>query len=105
MANKLANLMADLRENESLALVKELIQRGSDPVGILEDAHSATGLVGKRFEKCEYFIPDLMMAGNIFKGISEIVRPLLKKQMRLERRGRPPPVLWLVTSMTSARKL
>ena len=64
--------MADLRENESLALVKELIQRGSDPVGILEDARSAMELVEKRFEKCEYFIPDLMMASEILKGISEI---------------------------------
>ena len=79
MNDKLVNLMADLKENETIALVKELIQGGSDPVGILDDARSAMELVGKRFEKCEYFIPDLMMAGEILKGISEIVRPLLQK--------------------------
>jgi len=79
MNDKLVNLMAELKENETIALVKELIQGGSDPVGILDDARSAMELVGKRFEKCEYFIPDLMMAGEILKGISEIVRPLLQK--------------------------
>jgi 5-methyltetrahydrofolate--homocysteine methyltransferase len=79
MNEKLVNLMADLKENETIALVKELIQRGDDPVGILDDARSAMELVGKRFEKCEYFIPDLMMAGEILRGISEIVRPLLQK--------------------------
>ena len=36
-------------------------------------------LAGKRFEKEEYFIPDLVLAGEIIKGISEIVKPLLKK--------------------------
>jgi methanogenic corrinoid protein MtbC1 len=71
--------MADLKENESLVLVIELIQRGSDPVGILEDARSAMECVEDRFEKCEYFIPDSMMASEILKGISEIVRPFLRK--------------------------
>src|SRR5512134_3909613 len=79
MNDKLVNLMADLKEDETVALVKELIQGGADPVGILDDARAAMELVGKRFEKCEYFIPDLMMAGEILKGISEIVRPLLQK--------------------------
>jgi len=79
MNDKLVNLMADLKENETIAQVKELIQGGADPVKILDDARSAMELVGKRFEKCEYFIPDLMMAGEILKGISEIVKPLIQK--------------------------
>jgi 5-methyltetrahydrofolate--homocysteine methyltransferase len=36
-------------------------------------------VVGKRFESCEYFIPDLMMAGEILRQISEQVKPLLDK--------------------------
>jgi trimethylamine corrinoid protein len=78
MNDRLVSLMADLKEQETIAVVKELIRGGADSVGILDDARSAMELVGKRFEKCEYFIPDLMMAGEILKGISEIVRPLLQ---------------------------
>ena len=77
MAKELIELMADLREAESIALVNERVQKGEDPMKILDDARAAMETVGKRFEKCEYFIPDLMMAGEILRQISEIVKPLV----------------------------
>jgi methanogenic corrinoid protein MtbC1 len=45
-------------------------------------------LVGKRFETGEYFIPDLMMAGEILKGISDIVKPLLEKEGPAKKKGK-----------------
>ena len=77
MAKELIELMADLREAESIELVKERVQKGEDPMKILDEARAAMETVGKRFEKCEYFIPDLMMAGEILRQISEIVKPLV----------------------------
>jgi 5-methyltetrahydrofolate--homocysteine methyltransferase len=79
MDKKLVDMMADLKEEEVLALVTEKIKKGEDPMGILDDARSAMEVVGKRFESCEYFIPDLMMAGEILRQISEQVKPLLDK--------------------------
>ena len=79
MNTKLVELMSDLMEEETIALVKELIQSGANPMDILDDARSAMEVVGKRFETSEYFIPDLIMAGEILKEISEIVKPLLEK--------------------------
>jgi len=79
MDKKLVDLMADLKEEEVLALVKEKITKGEDAMGILDDARSAMEVVGKRFESSEYFIPDLMMAGEILRQISDMVRPLLEK--------------------------
>jgi methanogenic corrinoid protein MtbC1 len=78
MNDKLINLMADMMEDETLAMVKELIAADTNPMDILDDARSAMEIVGKRFETGEYFIPDLMMAGEILIGISDIVRPLLE---------------------------
>jgi trimethylamine corrinoid protein len=78
MNDKLINLMADLMEDETLAYVRELIDKGTSPMDILDDARSAMELVGKRFETGEYFIPDLMMAGEILKGISDFVKPLME---------------------------
>ncbi len=78
MNQYLVNLMADLKEEETLALVHELIQGETNPMDILGDARSAMEVVGKRFETGEYFIPDLIMAGEILKGISDIVKPLLE---------------------------
>jgi 5-methyltetrahydrofolate--homocysteine methyltransferase len=45
-------------------------------------------IVGKRFERCEYFIPDLIMAGEILKGISEFVKPLLQRIDTGEKKGK-----------------
>ncbi|MCX8022306.1 MAG: cobalamin-dependent protein [Syntrophorhabdaceae bacterium] len=78
MNEKLVQLMADLDEENTIALVKELIEKGANPMDILDDARSAMEIVGKRFETGEYFIPDLMMAGEILRSISDIVKPLLE---------------------------
>ncbi len=88
MNDKLISLMADLLEEETIAMVKELVSAGTNPVDILDDAGRAMAIVGKRFETGEYFIPDLMMAGEILKGISEIVKPLLEKEGPSEKKGK-----------------
>jgi methanogenic corrinoid protein MtbC1 len=88
MDKKLVDLMADLKEEEVLALVKEKITKGEDAMGILDDARSAMEVVGKRFESSEYFIPDLMMAGEILRQISDIVRPLLEKTTGPQKLGK-----------------
>ncbi len=88
MNNKLVQLMADLMEKETMALVEELVSGGTNPVEILDAARSAMEVVGKRFESGEYFIPDLFMAGEMMKGISEIVKPLLKKRDLSTKKGK-----------------
>jgi 5-methyltetrahydrofolate--homocysteine methyltransferase len=88
MNDKLVHLMADLKEKETIAMVKERIKEGADPMEILDAARSAMELVGKRFESGEYFIPDLFMAGEMMKGISEIVKPLLKKGDTSTKKGK-----------------
>jgi methanogenic corrinoid protein MtbC1 len=88
MDTKLVELMADLMEDEVLALVKEKIAQGDDPSEILNDARTAMETVGKRFETCEYFIPDLMMAGEILKEISDMVKPLLEKSGTGTKKGK-----------------
>ncbi len=88
MNDKLINLMADMQEEETLAMVKELIAAGTNPMDILDDARTAMEVVGKRFETGEYFIPDLMMAGEILKGISDIVKPLLETGQTSAKKGK-----------------
>ncbi len=88
MNDKLVHFMADLKEKETIDLVKELVKEGTDPTEILDATRAAMELVGKRFEKEEYFIPDLVMAGEIMKGISEIVKPLLKSGQSSIKKGK-----------------
>ena len=88
MNETLINLMADLQEEETLAMVNTMIKEGVNPMDILSDARSAMEIVGNRFETSEYFIPDLMMAGEIMKGISDIVKPLLQSDDASAKKGK-----------------
>jgi methanogenic corrinoid protein MtbC1 len=88
MATNLVELMTELKEKEVLALVKEMIKESANPMSILDDARAAMEVVGKRFESCQYFIPDLIMAGEILRQISEIVKPLLTKSSEPQKLGK-----------------
>ena len=88
MDQKLIELMADLKEEETAARVRELVDAKTDPLEILAAARAAMEIVGKRFETSEYFIPDLVMAGEILTAISGIVKPLMTKGMEGPKKGR-----------------
>src|SRR5512136_134840 len=82
MDENLINLMADLKENETLALVREKIKEGIDPLSLLNDSKKAMEIVGKRFENSEYFLPDLIMAGEILRNITEMVKPKMVSNVK-----------------------
>jgi len=77
MAKDLSKVLADLKEDEAVAIVKEKLSAGADPIGILKDAGKGMETVGARFSKGEYFIPDLVYSGEILKRINELVKPKL----------------------------
>lgn len=79
MSDKLVQAIADMEEEQALALVKEMLAQGTDPVTILNDCRVAMSIVGQRFEANEYFIPELILAGEILKGISTEVKPHLQQ--------------------------
>ena len=88
MNQTLLQLIADLKEEEALALVETLIKEKVDPLKLLDTARGGMEVVGERFEKGDYFIPDLIMAGEILKGISERVKPLLNSEQTAAKKGR-----------------
>jgi len=75
MSEQLVNYMADMMEEEALALAKELLDAGTPPQQILDDCRTAMTIVGKRFEVGEYFLPELILAGEMLKSISAEVKP------------------------------
>ena len=55
MSGNMVNLLADLKDNEVLELVKQRLNAGEDPLKILEDSRKGIDIVGKRFADNEYF--------------------------------------------------
>ena len=88
MAKDLTKTLADLKEEEALAIVEERLKAGADPMGILADARNAMETVGKRFANNEYFIPDLVYSGEILKKINELVKPKLAAEGEAKRGGK-----------------
>jgi methylmalonyl-CoA mutase cobalamin-binding domain/chain len=88
MRESLVHALVEMQEGEALRKTREMLDEGADPLTILEACSTAMETVGMRFEKGEYFLPHLMMAGEMLKQISEIIKPLIREQKSGAGRGR-----------------
>jgi 5-methyltetrahydrofolate--homocysteine methyltransferase len=88
MSKQLVNAIADMREKEALKLVKEMIEGDSNPLTILDDARKAMDIVGQRYEEGTYFLPELMLGGEMLNQITDILKPELAKLPEVERHGK-----------------
>jgi trimethylamine corrinoid protein len=84
----LINSIVELREEDAIFLTKQLLDSGEEPGIILNDAREAMERVGKNFEDKLYFLPELMMAGEIMKQVSEEVKPYLMTDTVSKKIGR-----------------
>ncbi len=73
--------LVELEENVVLALVGDRLAAGEDPLQILEDAQKGMHLVGERYEQRQYYISGMMMAGEIFREVMELVQPVLQHRL------------------------
>jgi len=80
MSEQLTEAVAELREDEAIQLVKDAVAKGDDPNAIFDAARKGMETVGQRFAAGEYFLPELIFSGEIFKSISELVAPLMEAQ-------------------------
>jgi trimethylamine corrinoid protein len=77
MSKELVNAIAEIREDDALRMVQETVEKGGDLDGVLRDCQEAMNIVGERYEKGDYFLPELIMSGEMLKKISDIVKPKL----------------------------
>jgi 5-methyltetrahydrofolate--homocysteine methyltransferase len=88
MSKQLVEAITDMREEEALKLVREMVDSGSDPMEILDSTREAMDLVGQRFEEGTYFLPELMLAGEMMSQITEIIKPKLAEMPAIKRHGK-----------------
>jgi 5-methyltetrahydrofolate--homocysteine methyltransferase len=88
MSEKLIEAIVNMKEKEAIDITKELIDGGEDPSSILKACKDAMTVVGERFEKGEYFLPELVMAGEILTQISDIVKPKMTGSIETEYLGK-----------------
>jgi len=76
---QLVEALSEMREDEALALARSMLEGGHNPVRVLELCREAMDIVGKRFEKQEYFLPELVLAGEMLETIGAIAKPMIQK--------------------------
>ena len=88
MTDSLVQALVEMKEAEALQIAKQLPDQGVAPLDILERCSRAREAVGQRFEKGVYFLPHLMMAGEMLKQISDIIKPLIREQKAVDQGGK-----------------
>ncbi|MCU0507309.1 MAG: cobalamin-dependent protein [Anaerolineae bacterium] len=80
MKEKLVTLIADMEEEAAIKMAQEMVDSGVDPNVVLDAGREAMTIVGQRYEAKEYFLPELIIAGDMLKAIGDIVKPKLAEQ-------------------------
>ena len=74
---QLAQALVDLDEELVNKIVKEKIEAGEAPLDIIKELNDGMGQVGRLFEANEYYLSELIMSGEILKGVMNELEPLL----------------------------
>jgi len=83
MSDELIMALVELRRDEVAEAVKSRVEKGEDPLHILDELRRGMTMVGDRFQRDEYFLAELLLSAEIFKGAVAILEPYLAK-------ARPP---------------
>ncbi len=84
----LTDAMANMREDEAVGVAQQILRSGEDPLKVLEASREAMAIIGKRFEEGEYFLPELILAGEMLKTISTLAQEKLGKGVEISRSGK-----------------
>jgi len=76
--DELVDTMANMKEKEALILAEKKLNQGENPLKVLELCREAVEYIGQQFELGKYFLPELIMAGEMLKTISKMAEPFIK---------------------------
>lgn len=84
MSEELVKAIADVKEDEALTIVKNMLADGKDPIQILKKCREGVEIIGDRYESGDYFMPELIMAGEILTAISDLTRDRIEANQNEE---------------------
>ena len=80
--------VAALDEKEAINSVKDALAAGESSLSIVRAAQEGMQSVGVRYEQQDIFLSGLIMAGEIFRGVMELVEPGLETELVGDASGR-----------------
>ena len=88
MRDEFVAAVVEMEEDEAIRLARAMLDSGTDPQVLLDAAKEALSQVGARYEAGEYFLPELIIAGDLMKAVAAMVKPLLAERAGGTTRGR-----------------
>lgn len=88
MQEELLNAIKGLKRNDVFRITEELLEKNVNPEEILDAGKDAMQFIGERFEAGEFFLPELMVSGDILAGIAKLVKPHLQGNNETEKLGK-----------------
>ncbi len=73
----LVNAVVELMEEEALELTRQYLASGRSGKEVFGAWQQGLAEIGARFEKKEYFVPELILSGELMRDGSEIIKPYL----------------------------
>jgi methanogenic corrinoid protein MtbC1 len=64
------------------------LQHGDDPLALVEACEAGMRRVGERYEQGQYYLSALIMAGEIFREVMELVQPVIENRIKGNESGR-----------------
>ena len=86
--NALVEAITEMREEDALRTANDMLDRGTNPVEVLESCREAMTVIGQHFEAGDCFLPELILAGEILRQISDVVKPKLTQAAEAKKLGR-----------------
>lgn len=81
MSQMLIDAITDMREEDALKITDDMLQSGTNPLEVLDACRRSMEIIGQRFEEGDCFIPELILAGEMLKDISEKIKPMMQEEV------------------------
>ena len=80
------NEIVELNEDNVNKQLEARLQNNEDPLKIMDDVKEAMKIIGDKFSIKEYFLPELIMSGEILRQVFEVIGPKLKETQTSEKK-------------------
>jgi 5-methyltetrahydrofolate--homocysteine methyltransferase len=75
---RIRNSLIDITRRDTVKASEEALQSGVSPAVVMEALFDGLRIIGEKFEVGEYFLSELIMAGEILKDAQSIIKPHLR---------------------------
>jgi len=78
---QLVSAIANLNEGLALNLIRERLAENDDPLTLIADCQKGLQRVGERYAQHKYYLSGLIMGGEIFYEVMELIQPAMENRI------------------------